>query len=390
MATRSQRSSYSPKFLIDNEVDRFVEFRIAEGWVQWKYINTASWNNLIQLLQETFDDISGTPVLTGTATGGTLNSLTDSSKTMVVDEHAGKYVVLTYSNLTQYCPIPDECMRIVSNTETTFTFDRDAAFISAAGTTYIVMEAFVAETSSVVAVDVSTNPIVVELPPSTYENEREFLEVYIEAGGNGNKAYLFTSGSDTILGVEKVELVVPKEYLNLKAHMWQAPHWDVISVYKNSVKLDISINTSAPTLGTNVSDWTKVIAVEWDFENIPCNGNSRRFVIEQIGQAWEAVYTSRIARDMVVYAPITVNPDNTGAQIVDFAIGKSTDGGATWTILENKMSSMRFQNQNEWDSVTLITPVTLSFGNRIAIFNKNDVVARNFTVEKLNFTILKD
>jgi hypothetical protein len=390
MTTRSQRSRYSPKFLISNEIDRFVEFRIAEGWVQWRYINTSNWNNLIQLLQETFDDVAPDILISGYATSGTVNSLTNSSLTMTEDMYAGKYAVLHYEDLTNFCPVPDEAIKILSNTTDTFVFDRNSEFVPSAGTKYMIVEPYIPKMSSINAFDISIDPIVIELPKVTYENEREFLDVYIESGGNGNKVYLFPFEGDVVLGSFKAELVVPKEYISLKSHMWQAPHWDVVNAYKNSVKLDVSITTSTPTLGADVQNWTKVIADVWDFQSLPCNGRARRFVIESIGQTWEAIYTSRITRDMLIHVPITVNPDNTGAQIVDFAIGKSTDGGSSWTILDTKMSSMRFQNQNEWDSTTLVTPINLSFGDRLAVFNKNNAVARNFTVEKLNFTILKD
>jgi hypothetical protein len=306
-----------------------------------------------QAIPTNIDFTPTAPLSTGSATGGTLTTLEDTTATWEPNQFADKGIRIKRNGGADY-----EWAIILSNTATVLTFDDDLIFAPCPLCTYEIVDTLVLTSEQmplIAALDLRDNNAAVILPNSTPENERKYCHVYIEMAVNGDKsAGVICRGTERQLGAKNGELLARGEGARLYAHQWITPHWDVLQVFnvKRFANGFFSINEPV------ASDIFIPVGANLDYDNI------RRFIPYERGGINYLRYTSLFQREFVLKFSCTVNKSGgVGEMSISFAKRDGVTG--VLTLLTTRQATTRFASGAGIADLIVEVPVLLKRNDEI-------------------------
>jgi hypothetical protein len=310
---------------------------------QWNGANSKTLKNgkevseLELVIQERIDNTTAAEA-GGTTTGLTNTTATDSTKTWTVNEHAGKFAIIEYTTETQFTPVLKEAIKILSNTATALTFNKDRkykAYASASAYKFITPVVLAATDENTISCYVETRDSVVELPATTALTNGNSMYIYNEFQApttNNFRTWIYALGSDTIYGTDHLELPKQREAVWLKQHYTAVPHWDVF-LNDMCIKTHVELATAAAAFSAN-NTYVPVpfSAVSY---NKPCG-----FLIEETDTAgvltFTCQYTDTLTRLVSLEAIATIGGVAGGAaKNFYMEIQKYNTGTTAWDKISN-------------------------------------------------------
>jgi hypothetical protein len=291
--------------------------------------------------------------VTSQATGGTLNTLEDTTAAWTTDQWIDKAVKIKRNGGNDY-----EWAIVLSNTATVLTFDDDLIFAPCPLCTYDILDTLVLSAEDmplIAALDLRDNSCGVILPNSTIANERKYCHIYVEMAHNGNtSAGIICRGTERQLGAKNGELLARGEGVRLYAHQWVVPHWDII------------LTQGVKRFANGYFDADEPVASE---TFVPVGANlvydkNRRFVpYDRDGIIW-ARYTSLFPREFILKFSCTVSKTGgVGEMSVSFAKRDGITGDITF--LTTRVTTTRFASGTGIADLIAEVPVLLGRNDEV-------------------------
>jgi len=282
----------------------YLEGNMDTG-TRWFRVNAAT---LIRSVEVT----AIAPLVTGTVTAGTANTLTDTTKTFILNQYANFVVKKTSIGGEQ------EQRVILSNTTSgQVTVDRNWLATPVVTDTYKIISATVITSdnlSSIYRFDLSSgfdHAVIFPLLSATFN--RANIITYIEGYSGTARLHGFPSaGSGSLIsGASEFELVANNEFVEHLIHYTAAPHWD--------------LKTSTGIHAFGSSTWTAQVVTANANVFKPLNANItikfiRRFSQVLIGGELWARYTSLTKRFLRFTVVCDVTLNGTPASVITIGI----------------------------------------------------------------------
>lgn len=341
-------------FLVGIGTNLYLEGNMADG-TRWFRVNAA------QLIRY-FEITSIAPVVTGTVTAGTSYTLTDSSKTYVLNQYANYVVEKTTIGGEK------EQRVIISNTIAGELTVRDNwTVIPVAGDTFKIITATIITADnlgSIYRFNLSSGyDHALILPKVTDTFNRAFCEFYIEGHANGAVLHKFPATGQLIQGQPKTEMVSDRELVRLLSHASGTYHWDVEST------------AGIDAFGEAV--WAPQVITANQTTPTPLNGNLtinliRRFAPVNVGGSLWAKYTSSIKRKFRFQVVCDITLNGTPSSIITIAIRYFNAAAGTTTDIIVPGSSIPIAGNGTRNVFVLSKLIELSPNDRFQIVHYNN------------------
>ena len=299
--------------------------------------------------------VPATDIGSGTATSGTTNSLTDTTKTWTVNQHVDKVVKISDSTLGIF-----EYALVLSNTSNTLVFDDVLLTTPVATNAYRILNTYPIEYNkldTIVAMDVRENCGAVVLPVSNEDIERNYAHIYNERALNGDHhTIVMCRGTERQLGNKYGTLEHRYEGVRLHAHTWLTPHWDVLQTYNIKRFASAYWSVDEPITTTDfayLGDTTKLVL-----------DKKKRFTsIDRSGKRW-IKYTSLVPSDFHVTFNCLVSKTDGGNSVIEFSLAKYDYETDTITEMTERIGVIRLSVAGE-GTVSVTMPVSLTHNDEI-------------------------
>lgn len=319
----------------------------------------------------------------GNITSGTTTTITDSTANWTVDEWVGKAIKIILSNGNTITGPDYEFAIIASNTNNTLIVDDNLLFVPCDSCTYKIVDTLNisnGDLNSVVALNIVDADVAVVLPKVTSENERLYLNCYVEVGDSGdNIVAIIGRETDYQLGAKFGTLEWRGEGVVLYSHTWDAtldiegdearPHWDVINAYNiqrlatGYWNVDESLaNAATPTeVGTGL---------------IP--DNERRFIAVSRDGITYFRYQDLISRQHIATCNALFEKvgGGGGEVTIQFGIRDFTTGEIS--LIPGRTASTRFGGGEGFAEITLRVPIFFERNQELVLLYTKDTGVINF------------
>lgn len=332
--------------------DYLVDGSFSERWIKLRGA---------QLIRA-FEITSIAPVVTGTVTAGTVNTLTDSSKTYVLNQYANFVVEKTTAGGEK------EQRVILSNTVAGELTVRDNWTVTpVAGDTFKIITATIITAynlGSIYRFNLSSGyDHALILPSVTDTFNRAFCEFYIEGHSGTAALHKFPASGQLIQGQPKTEMVANRELVRLISHAQSTYHWDV----EASVGLD----------AYGEATWSPQIVIANQTVPLPLDGNLtinliRRFAPVNIGGSLWAKYTSSLIRKFRFNIVCDVTLNGSASSVITIAIRYFNAAAGTTTDIIVPGSSIPMVGTGSRNVFVLSKLLELSPGDRFQIVHYNN------------------
>jgi len=258
-----------------------------------------------ELTTKVYNYTTGADNASGNVTAQTVNSITDNTKTFIVNQWAGYAVkMITATGEEDYAVV-------ASNTATQLTFDDNHAGFTF--TSYRILSTFnVEDMTSVIAFTV-TNDAAIVLPDVTTITDRSLTTIYLEVADGTKGVVTLCRGTQRQRGHKYGKLIYRYEMVSLLSHNTASPYWDIASL--ENIKRYGSLETNA-----NISIASASYVPIIPFAN-GVLGQSRRFTTKNVsGISW-LKYESIAALDFRLSGSIPVQRGGGGGtSLVEFKV----------------------------------------------------------------------
>lgn len=332
-------------FLEGNAANRTAWFRI----------------NAAQLIRS-FEITSIAPVVTGTVTAGTNNTLTDSSKTYVLNQYANYVVEKTTIGGEK------EQRVILSNIVAGQLTVRDNWTVNpVAGDTFKIITATIITSDnlgSIYRFNLSSGYDHALILPTVNDTfNRAFCEFYIEGHANGAVLHKFPATGQLIQGQPKTEMVSDRELIRLLSHASGTYHWDIEST------------AGIDAFGEAV--WATQVITTTQTTPRPLDGNLtinliRRFAAVNVGGSLWAKYTSSIKRKFRFQVVCDITLNGNPSSIITIAIRYFNAAAGTTTDIIVPGSSIPIAGNGTRNVFVLSKLIELSPNDRFQIVHYNN------------------
>ena len=315
--------------------------------------------NAAQLIRA-FEITSIAPVATGTVTAGTANTLTDSTKTYVLNQYTNFVVEKTTVGGEK------EQRVIISNIVAGQLTVRDNWTVNpVAGDAFKIITATIITADnlgSIYRFNLSSGyDHALILPAVTDIFNRAFCEFYIEGHSGAAVLHKFPASGQLIQGQPKTEMVADREMVRLISHAQSIYHWDV----ESTVGLDAYVSATAAT--------QSVVAPNTTFTPITTAVTvlrSKRFQPVNIGgQVW-IKYTSSLGRSMQVGVGAAVINRSTPATVITVGVRIYKASTATTTDYTLVGSAEQLSTTGQLRNFILADIFELESGDRLQVIHK--------------------
>jgi hypothetical protein len=311
-------------------------------YVQKKYIVNEIIDNSID--QDSFDLTGNTELRTGTGTVAISgdNSILTVDEATTLDDYAGDAVILTFSALTNYNPIPKQAFYIIERTgPDTLLLQGNCILTGACDYRIVTPYQVPGDRFFLLGHKPGSGDQVFYLPEITALNDRFNFETYWEEG--------FGSAGDRVFGImypgQKIkdkgcfELVAENESFYGRYHFTGVPHLDPLQLTWFNVILDVNISTPLAAAVSTGSTWQPVPALAWD-TNTPIRFYSIEVDDTVIASAKNITntYNSSLRRSFQINGYIECERPAGGDREIRLRI--ETWNGSAWVSVANSERSM--------------------------------------------------
>jgi len=329
-----------------------IEGNIIESWIKL---------NAAQLIRA-FEITSIAPVVTGTVTSGTENTLTDSTKTYVLNQYANFVVEKTTVGGEK------EQRVILSNTVAGQLTVRDNWTVNpvAVDTFKIITATIITSDNlgSIYRFNLSSGfDHALILPTVNDTFNRAFCEFYIEGHANGAVLHKFPATGQLIQGQPKTEMVSDRELVRLLSHASGTYHWDVEST------------AGIDAFGEAV--WAPQVITATQTTPRPLDGNLtinliRRFAPVNVGGSLWAKYTSSLKRKFRFQIVCDITLNGTPSSIITIGIRYYNAAAGTTTDILVPGSSIPIAGNGTRNVFVLSKLIELNPNDRFQIIHYNN------------------
>lgn len=333
----------------------FLEGNMASG-TRWFRVNAA------QLIRS-FEITSIAPVVTGTVTAGSANTLTDSTKTYILNQYANFVVEKTTVGGEK------EQRVILSNIVAGQLTVRDNWTVNpVAGDTFKIITTTIItgdNLGSIYRFNLSSGfDHALILPTVNDTFNRAFCEFYIEGHSGSAVLHKFPATGQLIQGQPKTEMVADRELIRLLSHASGTFHWDV------------ECTTGVDAFGEAV--WAPQVITTNQTVPTPLDGNLtinliRRFAPVNVGGSLWAKYTSAIKRKFRFQIVCDITLNGTPSSIITIAIRYFNAAAGTTTDIIVPGSSIPIAGNGTRNVFVLSKLLELSPNDRFQIIHSNNV-----------------
>lgn len=345
---------YSYDFILGVNQYLFLEGNMASG-TRWFRVNAA------QLIRS-FEIDSIAPVVTGTVTAGTANTLTDSSKTYVLNQYANFVVEKTTVG-------GDKEQRVILSNTTAgqLTVRENWTVTPVAGDTFKIITATIITADnlgSIYRFNLSSGYDHALILPTVNDTfNRAFCEFYIEGHANGAVLHKFPATGQLIQGQPKTEMVADRELVRLLSHAAGTYHWDVEST------------AGIDAFGEAV--WSPQVITTTQTTPRPLDGNLtinliRRFAPVNVGGSLWAKYTSSIKRKFRFQVVCDITLNGTPSSVITIAIRYFNAAAGTTTDIIVPGSSIPIAGNGTRNVFVLNKLLELNPNDRFQIVHYNN------------------
>ena len=307
-------------------------------------------------------DLIPEPILeSGTISSSTTNTISDNTKQWLENEFVDKILRIWYNGISDY-------VLIFGNSNDTITSDCDFHFDPTIADGYEILSTYEIDVdNNLVAVDLRENSCAILLSKVTEDNERKWINPYIEKHANNNKCVVMTRCGDLILGQRWGTLDFFGEGVRLYAHTFLTTHWDFIQQF------------NIKRFGTFFfSDDIEI--TQTDFA-VVCEGltkeDSRRFVLYEEGNECYIVYTSLFPTTCMATINLHIEKVGGPAAEMEFTIRIIRDGNII--DFTDKIATTRFGSSVGRFTATLRIPIKIQYRDKLSLIAKK--TGQTFFVE---------
>lgn len=329
-----------------------VEGNILDKWIKF---------DAAQLIRS-FEINSVAPVVVGTVTSGTANTLTDSSKTYITNQYA-KFVVEKTTVGGE-----KEQRVILSNIVAGQLTVRDNWTVApVAGDTFKIITATIiaaGNLGSIYRFNLSSGYDHALILPAVNDTfNRAFCEFYIEGHSGSAVLHKFPATGQLIQNQPKTEMVADRELVRLLSHASGTFHWDV----ENSVGLD----------AFGEATWLPQVITATQTTPRPLDGNLtinliRRFSPVNVGGSLWAKYTSSIKRKFRFQVVCDITLNGTPSSVITIAIRYYNAAAGTTTDIIVPGSSIPIAGNGTRNVFVLSKLIELNPNDRFQIVHYNN------------------
>lgn len=330
---------------------------LVDGDFQARWIKL----NGAQLIRS-FEITSVAPVVTGTVTSGTDNTLTDSTKTYIVNQYANFVVEKTTVGGEK------EQRVILSNTVAGQLTVRDNWTVNpAAGDTFKIITTTIITAynlGSIYRFNLSSGYDHALILPAVNDTfNRAFCEFYIEGHSGSAVLHKFPATGQLIQNQPKTEMVTDRELVRLLSHASGTFHWDV----ENSVGLD----------AFGEATWLPQVITTTQTTPRPLDGNLtinliRRFSPVNVGGSLWAKYTSSIKKKFRFQVVCDITLNGTPSSVITIAIRYYNAAAGTTTDIIVPGSSIPIAGNGTRNVFVLSKLIELNPNDRFQIVHYNN------------------
>lgn len=350
--TRLVKSSYD--FICGIGSYLFLEGNMAAG-TRWFRVNAA------QLIRY-FEITSVAPVVAGTVTSGTANTLTDSTKTYIFNQYANFVVEKTTVGGEK------EQRVILSNIVAGELTVRDNWTVTpVAGDTFKIITTTIITADnlgSIYRFNLSSGYDHALILPAVNDTlNRAFCEFYIEGHSGSAVLHKFPSIGQFIQNQPKTEMIANREMVRLISHASGTYHWDV----ESSFGLD----------AFGEATWLPQVITTTQTTPRPLDGNLtinliRRFSAVNVGGSLWAKYTSSLKRKFRFQIVCDITLNGTPSSVITIGIRYYNAEAGTTTDILVPGSSIPIAGSGTRNVFVLSKLIELNPNDRFQIIHYND------------------
>lgn len=304
---------------------------------------------------KSFDYTSGAPYDTGNVSSQGSDSITDNTKSWVVNEHVGRVAKMLTANLEEDYGI------VVSNTATTLTFDENHAGYTFA--TYSIVSTFeIEDVNSITGFEIPTYDAAIVLPSLATVQDRDRIDIYISESSNVNNVAVVCRAPDRQIGQKWGSLIYNNERVSLISHLEGTNHWDIFDLF--GVKRYASVRTTlaAPITTTSYSLFVP-------FTSMANNLSNRFELVNRSTFGWYK-YRSIVTNDFSISGALVITRTGGGTSNVEITVRvKKFVGGS---IVDSTVSGIAKFSGDDTKTIPLEIPVRLDPYDEVTIIAKRD------------------